>query len=629
MQPFHIIGFLILFPFVVSLSSIVITPGIVRRVALAAANLLIAVGSILLLIFTGPDPVFYAIHLPFLDLAAGVGLVALGSLITYLGIGSRRYLTVCLGAILTCVSVIFEFILHVPDDAGHQLFVDRFSVMMALIVGILGPLVTNYAIGYLAEQQNRHPEIKDRRPFFGFLIYLFMAAMFGLIFSNSLRWLLFFWEITTLCSFFLIKYKEDEESQDAAFRALWMNVIGGIAFSFGVFYLGRLGFFELNRIVEAGSPQVLFPAVFLAFAGIVKSAQMPFSTWLTKAMVAPTPVSALLHSSTMVKAGVYVLLRMSPILNDTAAGVSVTFVGAVTFLFASLIAISQTDAKRVLAYSTISTLGLVVMCAGVGTYEAAWSALLLILFHAVAKSLLFLCVGVVDLRLGSRDIEDMDFLVMKMPRLSVMMNIGLAGMFLAPFGMVISKAVTLRALVDTHPLLGVILAFGSGATLFFYAKWMGKIIMVGPGAKNREGEVTPWEWGAMSALSLLTIGVCLLFPVISDTLVDPYVRWAYGVPPTVEPFNLMMIVGIMASLLIIFPLGLLYSAVRKRYRFVGPYLSGLNAGKAAFFGARGEIIKIDARNYYLVHLFGESRLLPVGLLTAGFCVIVMFGLVLL
>jgi ech hydrogenase subunit A len=629
MQPINILIFLILFPLFVAFCSLVIRPGLVRRLTLAAANLMIASGSAALLLATGPDPVFFSIDQPALDYFISGSLVAFALLITYLAVRSRRYLTASLGAILTVATVIFELMSPPTIAAGRELFIDRFSVMMALIVGILGPLITYYAIGYLAEQQERHPGDEDRRPFFGFLIYLFISAMFGLVFSNSLRWLLFFWEITTLCSFFLIKYKEDQESRDAAFRALWMNVVGGISFSFGIFYMGRLGFFELDRVIISGLPELLVPAVFLAFAGIVKSAQMPFSPWLTKAMVAPTPVSALLHSSTMVKAGVYVLLRVSPILYDTTAGVSVTFVGAVTFLFASLIAVSQSDAKRVLAYSTISTLGLIVMCAGIGTYEAAWSALLLIVFHAVAKSLLFLCVGVVDLRLGSRDIEDMDFLVMKMPRLSVMMNIGLAGMFLAPFGMVISKAVTLRALVDTHPVLGVILAFGSGATLFFYAKWMGKVLMIRSGERNREREITPWEWLALVILSALTIAVCLLFPAISHNLIDPYVLWAYGIPPTVEPFNLFMIVVIMVSLLVIFPLGLAYSVLRKRYRFVGVYLSGLNVSKSTFRGASGEILRVDSRNYYLKSMFGEMRLLPVGLLAAGFCLIVMFGVVIL
>jgi ech hydrogenase subunit A len=369
--------------------------------------------------------------------------------------------------------------------------------------------------------------------------------------------------------------------------------------------------------------------VLLAFAGLVKSAQMPFSSWLTGAMVAPTPVSALLHSSTMVKAGVYLLLKVSPILNGTPAGVCITCIGAVTFLFASFIAVSQSDAKRVLAYSTIATLALIVMCAGVGTYDAAWSAILLIVFHAVAKSLLFLCVGVVDYKLDSRNIEDMDFLIVRMPKVAAMMNIGLAGMFLAPFGMVISKAVTLKALVDVHPLLGVALAFGGGATMFFYAKWMGKTLMVKTTAENREGEISVWEWVTMMALSFLTIAVCISFPLISNTLIDPYIASVYGVSPTLERATLIIIVVIMAALLVVFPIGVIYNARRRDYRLVGPYLSGANVDQTSFAGAMGRTLQADTRSYYLSRWFGEPLLLPAGLLCAGFLLIIMFGVVIL
>src|SRR5208337_370935 len=175
-------------------------------------------------------------------------------------------------------------------------------------------------------------------------------------------------------------------------------------------------------------------------------------------------------------------------------------------------------AKRVLAYSTISTLGLIVICAGVGTSDAAWSAILLIIFHAVAKSLLFLCVGVVDYKLDSRDIEDMDFLIVRMPKVAAMMNIGLAGMFLAPFGMIISKAVTLKALVDVHSLLGVAVAFGGAATTFFYAKFMGKTLMMKSTAENQEGAISSWEWVTLAVVAFLTVAVCLCFPLISDKL---------------------------------------------------------------------------------------------------------------
>ncbi len=630
MQPLSIMVFLILFPLLLAVSSLVGRTLSVRRIVAVPANTLIALGSILLLASGGDVRMFFSVESALIEHFMTAAEIGMGLLVLYLGLSSKRYFIVLLGAAMTAMTIIFELIYPPTVHAVHHLFIDRFSVIMALVIGVLGAFIINYAIGYMAEYHEHHREVKDRRPFFGFLIYLFISAMFGLVFSNSLKWMLFFWEITTLCSFFLIGYRNDQVSQDSAFRALWMNVLGGIAFSAAVAYLSsRVGIADLDRMILARSSAVMVPAVLLAFAGLVKSAQMPFSSWLTGAMVAPTPVSALLHSSTMVKAGVYLLLKVSPVLNGSAAGICITALGAITFLFTSFIAVSQSDAKRVLAYSTIATLALIVMCAGVGTSNAAWSALLLIIFHAVAKSLLFLCVGVVDHKLESRDIEDMDFLIVRMPKVAAMMNIGIAGMFLAPFGMVISKAVTLKALVDVHPLLGVALAFGGGATMFFYAKWMGKTLMVKPAAENREGAISTWEWVTLTALAVLTVAVCISFPWISKTLVDPYIASLYGASPALEPTTLLLIVGIMASLLVIFPVGILYNARRRDYRLVGPYLSGDNVDATHFLGAMGRTLYPDTRNYYLSRWFGEPLLLKVGLLCAGFFLLIMFGVVIL
>ena len=224
-------------------------------------------------------------------------------------------------------------------------------------------------------------------------------------------------------------------------------------------------------------------------------------------MVAPTPVSALLHSSTMVKAGVYIILRVAPALENTAAAKMLMLIGGVSFLVTAFIAISQSNAKKVLAYSTISNLGLIVACAGINTAAAIWSALLLIIFHAVAKSLLFLCVGVIEHKLGSRDIEDMDYLIMRMPKLTALMMIGMAGMFIAPFGMIISKFVTLKAFIDTNPGMAIILAYGSAATVFFWVKWMGKIMSIRHGVTEVvEHRVSGWEWFTLGMLAVSTVG---------------------------------------------------------------------------------------------------------------------------
>lgn len=626
MDTYQIIIFLILFPFFLSLASLSVRALVVRRAVAVPANLAIIAASLLLLARTPAEPLFFKVESVLIEYLLPIAEIAIGLLILYLAIRSRRYIVTLLAVAQLALGLTFEFLFASSAHAAHNLFVDRFSILMALIIGILGTLIANYGVGYMAEYHHHYPEVKDRRRFFGFLIYLFLGAMFGLVFSNNLKWIYFFWEITTLCSFFLIGYRNDEPSKDSGFLALGINLLGGVAFSAGILYLVQhTGILELDRMLALGKGYALIPAALLAFAGLAKSAQMPFSSWLTAAMVAPTPVSALLHSSTMVKAGVYLIIKVSPVLNGTIAGIMLTFVGGVTFLLASFIAISQSNAKRVLAYSTISTLGLIVMCAGVGTHDAAWSALLLIVFHAVAKSLLFLCVGVVEYKLGSRDIEDMDFLIVRMPKVAAMMNIGLAGMFLAPFGMLISKAVTLRALVDVHPLLGVILAFGSGATLFFYAKWIGKILMIDSRLPGNEDRISTWEWITLMGLSILTIAVCILFPVITRSLVDPYIQGVYGRGPTLEWFNLVLIVWIMVSLLVVFPFGLIYQALRKDYRIVGPYLSGGNLEGPTFLGAMDQRRPAEARNYYLANYFAESAILKVGLYVSAFFIIIMIG----
>ena len=180
--------------------------------------------------------------------------------------------------------------------------------------------------------------------------------------------------MTTLCSYLLIGYTQTPEARTNALRALVMNLAGGLAFALAIacFY-NEFRSVELQALIGSRSAFALLPAALLCFAGMTKAAQCPFSSWLLGAMVAPTPVSALLHSSTMVKAGVYLVLRMAPLISGTTVGILVATVGGVTFLVGSLGAIAKQEAKRVLAYSTVANLGLVVLCGGIGTYSAVWA----------------------------------------------------------------------------------------------------------------------------------------------------------------------------------------------------------------------------------------------------------------
>ena len=503
---------------------------------------------------------------------------------------------------------------HKAEVANYLVF-DQFSVVLMLIIGVVGGLICLYSLDYMQEfHVTHHPSIPDKRPSFFATLFIFLGAMFGLVFSNNLLWVYFFWEITTLCSFWLIGYKGNDESKANAYRALLMNLAGGLAFAAGLFWLIVHGQpLEIDRLVASRPALVLVPAVLMAFAGLTKSAQMPFSSWLLGAMVAPTPVSALLHSSTMVNAGVYLILRLSPVLQGTLAGVLIALVGAVTFLVTAVAAIGAHDAKKVLAYSTISNLGLIVLCGGIGTHEAVWAGILLIVFHAIAKGLLFLCVGVIEHKIHSRNIDDMTGLILKLPRLSVMLLIGMAGMFLAPFGMLISKYAVLKAMLDSLPLLAIFIVFGSAATLFFWIKWMGALLLVTHPHPSVEKNIGWCKWATLNSLSVMTFGTCFLFPLLSSYLIEPYVKAQYHLAhfSAMSEGN-MIIMIIMLALVSLFPLTFLNYG--HNVKVVDPYLGGANTENGILFiGSVGTVKDMSIQNYYLAEFLPEAKVFRSGI----------------
>jgi len=549
--------------------------------------------------------------------------IAMSLYIMYVGWRAKHPLIVLLALAQTGLMTWFEFSAGSQLVASQNLFVDKLAVIMALINGLVGGGICIYALGYMREYHEvAHRKVPDRRPLFFALLFVFMGAMFGLVFANNLMWLFLFWEITTLCSFLLIGYTQTEEAARNARRALVMNLAGGLAFAVAIVWcFQKIHSIELQALIGSKQALVLLPAALLCFAGITKSAQLPFSSWLLGAMVAPTPVSALLHSSTMVKAGVYLVLRMAPVITGTKVGMMVAMVGGATFVIGSLAAITTGEAKRVLAWSTIANLGLIVLCGGIGTYEALWAGVLLIIFHAVAKCLLFLCVGTVDHQLHSLNIEDMSGLIRRMPHVAVMMLIGMAGMFLAPFGMLISKWAVLKAVVDAAPLLSVFIVFGSSATLFFWVKWMGKLVEVVGNDEPAKQEFVPSEAVALYGLATATFLTCLLFPLISSRLVEPYVVDVYGQTASLSPGN-VIIMTIMMAMVMLFPLSFIRHG--RGVKMVDAYLGGANVkGGVRFLGSANAVEEVTMHNYYLRGLLSESVLSRWGVLGCAVLLVVM------
>lgn len=629
--------FMMVIPFIAACLLLVVRNDRARAAIAEVAAAIIILSSVWVAYSYLGEPQTFGFHSETIGTLMFVVEIILGLVIIYLGIKHKKYAASALGLVQLCMSLYFEFALKEGIEVENALYIDDLSIIMVLIIGIIGSLICVYAVGYMRDFQEHHKDEKDRRPWFFFLLYTFLSAMYGIVLSNDLVWMFFFWEITTLCSFALIGYTKTEEAVNNSFRQLIFNLVGGICFLAALMVLAsEYGYLDMESLLagDSGEKWLLLVVGLLCVAGMVKAAQMPVHTWLLGAMVAPTPTSALLHSSTMVKAGVFMVLKLSPLMmtdgDPNLVGYMVMSVGGLTFLLASMAAISQSNAKRVLAYSTIANLGLIVACAGVGTPEAVWAGIMLMVFHAITKSMMFLCVGTAEHHIGSRDIEDMDGLFVRMPKLAIVMMIGIAGMFLAPFGMLISKWAAMTSFVDSeYIVLIACIVFGSAVTSFYWTKWLGKLACTASNAENCEETVHKQEWFVLGCLAILTIAVCVLYPVMSSEAIVPYLEGVFDVGsgalvPLLESNN-MYIVILMVIVLVLLPLPFFG---RTKKKVVPNYMAGVGIDDQSYVGSMGTTVDVSLRNWYMNPWFGESRVGRIGeVVTAVVIVIVILAII--
>ena len=307
-----------------------------------------------------------------------------------------------------------------------DLRLDGFGALFVLLVAGIGCLVLVYAGAYFPPVQSGLGRLIG-------LLTLFAGAMFGLVVADNLFVLYGFWELTSVCSYFLIGNRsESATARAAALQALLTTGLGALAMLVGFILLAQAaGTAQLSALLaDPPSGATVAPALVLVLLGAAtKSAQYPFHAWLPGAMVAPTPVSAYLHSATMVKAGIYLVARFSP------AFVGITFwrpavvpIGAATMLFGGLRALRQHDLKLLLAHGTVSQLGFMFLLFGIGTPEAITAGCVLLLAHAAFKATLFMGVGIVDRTTGTRDIRKLPLLGNRWPAVTALVLIGAASM---------------------------------------------------------------------------------------------------------------------------------------------------------------------------------------------------------
>lgn len=438
---------------------------------------------------------------------------------------------------------------------AFDLLLNGVGLLLAILISGIGAFILIYGGGYL----KKTPQAV---PFFAF-VQLFMLAMLGLAASDNLLVLFIFWELTSLASYLLIGLSHDNpDARKAALRALLVTGAGGMALLAGILLLGTVGgSYSLAELQTRGdlvkeSPFYLAIFILIALGAFTKSAQFPFHFWLPDAMAAPTPVSAYLHSATMVKAGVFLLAQLYPVLGATALWHDVlTLFGAVTMLLGGIFALAQTDLKRLLAYSTMSALGTLVMLLGLGTGLAIKAAMVFLVVHALYKAPLFMIAGVVDKAAGTRDIQLLQGLGKRLPLLAVAAaGAALSMSGIPPFIGFIGKELLYEAElgVANFSLLITVLGFAANAINVTVALKVGVSPFLGrdqlpqfnPAARRFSLLVGP--------LALVAISIAVgIFPwVLGEGVINAAVRDVYRAPVDVHlklwhGFTVLLLISIM------------------------------------------------------------------------------------
>jgi ech hydrogenase subunit A len=565
--------------------------------------------------FQLPAESFLGLNLHTLIQAADVVLLLI---ILYYGLKHKHLVIVALAVLQLLLTSYLEFFMLKGPLPVERVFCDHLSLMMVLIISIVGSIICYQAIPYMENHEHHYHILKSRQPRFFFVMLLFLGGMNGLVLFNDLTFIYFFFEVTTLCSFLLIGHDRTAIATRNALRALWMNSVGGAAFIVGIITAyHETGTLELQKILVtsgAGSGVYLLALALLCLAAFVKSAQFPFQSWLLGAMVAPTPVSALLHSSTMVKVGVYLVLRLAPGFNGTLLSDSVAVFGAFSFLAGAALAVGQSNGKKVLAYSTISNLGLIFACAGLNTAEAMIAAMLLLAFHAVVKAMLFLSVGAIEQHIASRDIEDMRGLYAVMPLTALITVSGVIMMIMPPFGVLLSKWMAMEAAARNLYVI-VMVALGSALTVIYWARWAGTL-MSDPFAGRFRPEHQPvLTWLALGPLCVGGGVMSVLAPWLYTRMIVPMLASPYTPAYMNKAGSLENVYGTFAvlPLSVVALLGLVVAVIALKRAFhakiASPYLSGIQTGEPSMFlGPMNQPVKAEAKNYYLDTIFGEARL---------------------
>jgi len=407
-------------------------------------------------------------------------------------------------------------------DLRLHFSLDGLGALYALVATGVGAAVLLYSWSYLPRHlRHQGRSNREQTRFFGLLV-LFMAAMVGLATAQDLVLLFVFWDLTAIASYFLIAYDRHEaSSRRAALMALLVTGVSAVLLLIGALILySRYGTFQLPELFERAQPggAVALAAGLMVLAGLAKSAQVPFHFWLPRAMSAPSPVSAYLHSAAMVAAGVLLIGRVYPLVETSGVLLhGLLVVGAVSVVVGGLLALAQDDMKRVLAYSTFSQYGYVVFMYGLGSAAGAAAAAFYVAAHAIAKSALFLTAGAVTEATGAKRLSELGGLAKSMPLLALSSGVAVATVVALPLTVgFFADELLFKAAVERGPAFAVASTAGAALTFAYLGRFW---LVIFTGAKQRAASPVP-------RLLVLPVAALALVALAAGITPEPLTRLA-------------------------------------------------------------------------------------------------------
>lgn len=521
----EIIVSLAAFPVLVALIMLAVRGDSARRVLVSAAAVIMTGGSIAVTVmyFADGEKTFGAGHHAVVYAAAGV-FALLAVVIMLIALRNRKYLTALMALVQAAAIALFAAFRSGGIDVGHDLYIDRFSMMIMILVSMAGGLTALYAVRYMKRYREEKAEEKDRSSVFFFSLFLSVAAVMGLVISNDVIIACVCWALLTLCVYMMAGFG-NAGTKESALSSLTANTFGCLLFSLGVLVLGEVfSTLEFTTAMEVGAVYgdlIAMPAFFMAVAGMIMALQLPFSGWFTKMRSMPVPASVMIGSVAAVNAGVFIMVKLSPVLGiGNFAGITVMMVGGITLAASSYMWIRERDVAGWSAHSAVAAAALMTVCAGLGDSAAVWAGIMLMIFNTFARMLIMFSAGCAGTCADSAD-PRMMFAGRRKPAGYTAMGVSLLMMSMLEI-VILRWSVVSSAAGTGNVLLMVLLCFGAGAVIVPSIRMLADLSTAVSCAEEEKTDI------CVRITAVLSTAVSIAFPFISVGAVIPYLEGSFG-----------------------------------------------------------------------------------------------------